>query len=102
MAKLLSLLALMIYTHCLQAQDFGAYQKHVFIHGADTLRYRILYPENYKEHSYPLVIFLHGAGERGNDTQIILQRHSPFADKPTSNYLQKRHAMFPYGSFTVR
>ncbi|WP_304233750.1 prolyl oligopeptidase family serine peptidase [Jiulongibacter sediminis] len=32
------------------------------------LKYRILYPENYNaSEQYPLVLFLHGAGERGDD-----------------------------------
>jgi predicted peptidase len=34
------------------------------------LPYRILYPENYdKTKKYPLVLFLHGAGERGSDNE---------------------------------
>jgi predicted peptidase len=37
------------------------------------LPYRILYPANYNpKTSYPLVLFLHGAGERGNDNEIQL------------------------------
>lgn len=39
----------------------------------DTLNYRILWPENFSEDaSYPLVLFLHGAGERGSDNQSQL------------------------------
>jgi len=35
-----------------------------------TLPYRILYPDNYdKSKKYPLILFLHGAGERGNDNE---------------------------------
>lgn len=35
-----------------------------------TLPYRILYPANYDStKKYPLVLFLHGAGERGNDNE---------------------------------
>ncbi len=39
----------------------------------DTLRYRILYPDNDPLRSTPLVIFLHGAGERGSDNQAQLK-----------------------------
>ena len=35
-----------------------------------VLPYRILYPENYdKNKKYPLLLLLHGAGERGNDNE---------------------------------
>jgi predicted peptidase len=51
-----------------QITDFSLYQKKVYIHKSDTLPYRILLPLHYdKLKSYPLVIFLHGSGERGND-----------------------------------
>jgi predicted peptidase len=53
------------------AQDLSLYQKQTFISSRkDTLTYRILFPENYdKKKKYPLVLFLHGAGERGNDNE---------------------------------
>lgn len=39
----------------------------------DTLRYRIMFPEVMTADSvYPLVLFLHGAGERGNDNTAQL------------------------------
>jgi predicted peptidase len=70
MKKLAPLFTLLLCIHFSQGQDLGAYKKELFIRGKDTLRYRILYPENYKkEKPYPLVVFLHGAGERGNDNQ---------------------------------
>ncbi len=37
---------------------------------SETLKYRIYVPSNYDpERSYPLVLFLHGAGERGSDNK---------------------------------
>src|SRR4051794_7928552 len=42
--------------------------------GGKTLPYRLLKPDGYdKDKKYPLVIFLHGAGERGddNDKQLV-------------------------------
>lgn len=55
----------------LSAQDFSPYQKKEYRYAEDkVLPYRILYPENYdKSKKYPLVLFLHGAGERGNDNE---------------------------------
>lgn len=43
----------------------------------DTLKYNILYPQHMKSgKKYPLVLFLHGAGERGNDNEKQLTHGS--------------------------
>src|SRR5712671_5025075 len=39
----------------------------------DTLRYRQLWPDADNMRKYPLVIFLHGSGERGNDNEAQLK-----------------------------
>ncbi|RXK58318.1 phospholipase [Lacibacter luteus] len=53
-----------------QTQDLSLYQKQWFIQYGDTLPYRILLPENYDAtKTYPLVLFLHGRGESGNDNE---------------------------------
>jgi len=53
------------------SQDFSLYQKRYYVNSkSDTLPYRILYPANYdKTKKYPLILFLHGGGERGNDNE---------------------------------
>lgn len=53
------------------AQDYSLYQKQQYTNAeGKTLPYRILYPKNYdKSKKYPLILFLHGAGERGNDNE---------------------------------
>ena len=39
----------------------------------DTLRYRVMFPEEFTDgKEYPLVLFLHGAGERGSDNTAQL------------------------------
>lgn len=50
---------------------FVPYEKKEFQFGeGKVLPYRILYPENYdRTKKYPLVLFLHGAGERGKDNE---------------------------------
>ncbi|HEV8273067.1 MAG TPA: dienelactone hydrolase family protein [Chitinophagaceae bacterium] len=51
------------------ALDIYEKKEFVFAEGK-TLPYRILYPANYdKTKKYPLLLFLHGAGERGNDNE---------------------------------
>lgn len=53
------------------SQDFILFEKKTFVTTrGDTLPYRILYPENYdKSKKYPLVLFLHGGGEKGRDNE---------------------------------
>ncbi len=61
------------FAQLLHAQDFSLFQQKQFILGNDTLPYRILLPENYDAaKKYPLIFFLHGAGERGNDNKAQL------------------------------
>jgi predicted peptidase len=78
---MLTLVLALIITD-LPAQFQHLYEKKEFISGGDTLRYRILYPVNYNaDKKYPLVMFLHGAGERGNDNEAqLLHGGSLFAD----------------------
>lgn len=55
------------------AQDKSLYEKHWLVRGLDTLPYRLLLPPNFDTTKrYPLVLFLHGAGERGRDNEAQL------------------------------
>jgi predicted peptidase len=58
------------------------YQKKLFLNQGDTLQYRIMYPPDFDETvRYPLLLFLHGAGERGNDNEKqLVHGASLFAD----------------------
>jgi predicted peptidase len=56
------------------AQDLKAYTAETYVHGEDTLSYRMLLPVNFDPaKSYPLLIFLHGSGESGSDNQSQLK-----------------------------
>jgi predicted peptidase len=57
----------------LHAQDMSLYKKRSLIINGDTLLYRILFPENFvKGKKYPVIVFLHGIGERGTDNELQL------------------------------
>jgi len=64
-------LALPVLSH---AQSTGKFEKGLYALKKDTLPYQILMPENFDpQKKYPLVIVLHGAGERGNDNQAQMK-----------------------------
>lgn len=70
MRTVIFLLALCFCGTVVLAQDKSQYEKHWFVKDGDTLPYRLLLPENYDaKKKYPLVLFLHGAGERGSDNE---------------------------------
>lgn len=55
------------------AQHYGKFQKYWFIRDADTLPYRLLLPAHYDSSKQsPLIIFLHGSGERGDNNSSQL------------------------------
>ncbi|MCJ8212019.1 prolyl oligopeptidase family serine peptidase [Mucilaginibacter sp. RS28] len=73
----LAILALMI---CLLqsfvslAQDLSKFDKGLYVNKKDTLAYRILMPQNFDPtKKYPLVLVLHGSGERGKDNEAQLK-----------------------------
>ena len=56
-----------------QTKDRLAFDRGTFIEKGDTLPYRILFPLDFNPaKKYPLVIVLHGAGERGNNNESQL------------------------------
>ena len=56
----------LIYSVSMMAQD--SFEAGIYHSAGDSLQYRIQYPLNYDEtKEYPLILFLHGAGERGSD-----------------------------------
>jgi predicted peptidase len=59
------------------SQHQQLYESKKFVNGTDTLNYRIMYPKNFSENKqYPVVLFLHGAGERGHDNAAQLTHGS--------------------------
>lgn len=57
----------------LRAQTKDDFKREQFISENDTLNYRILFPDNFSENEkYPVVLVLHGAGERGDDNEAQL------------------------------
>lgn len=69
--KKITVFLLFVFTCSLTlAQDLSSYKKENFITSRDTLKYRILYPENFRpDQKYPVMIFLHGRGESGSDNE---------------------------------
>jgi predicted peptidase len=71
--KLITLFTLIFVSHSIRAQHVLDYRKDVFISATDSLPYRLLYPLNYDQHKkYPIVVFLHGSGQRGSDNESQL------------------------------
>ncbi len=81
--KLLLILSFLTLQLSAQAQDRELFERREFTSEGDTLRYRILYPEGFSEaKEYPLIVFLHGAGERGSDNEAQLTHGSDLFLKP--------------------
>ena len=55
------------------AQPVDDFQDRSYSDGTNSIPYRLFVPTDYDpEQSYPLVLFLHGAGERGSDNRLQL------------------------------
>jgi predicted peptidase len=79
------------------AQDLSLFEKKVFkSKSGQELNYRILYPENYKKsEKYPVMLFLHGAGERGNDNEKQLIHGATLFLDPANREKYPAIVLFP-------
>ena len=67
MKNLLLIIVFLMFSNS-NSQDLELFEKETFEFEKETLSYRILKPLNYNSNKqYPVHLFLHGAGERGND-----------------------------------
>ncbi|MBC7744163.1 MAG: prolyl oligopeptidase family serine peptidase [Flavobacterium sp.] len=83
MRSVIPIILLMTILTSANAQENNEYKADKFIEGTDTLLYRILMPENFDPaKKYPVLLFLHGAGERGNDNEIQLTHGSKLFLQP--------------------
>ncbi len=74
MKKLAALLLLFFSLRQARPQDFSAYQNGIFSGKESELKYRILFPASFdSSKKYPLIIFLHGAYEKGTDNEAQLR-----------------------------
>ncbi|HRF37958.1 MAG TPA: hypothetical protein PK198_04145, partial [Saprospiraceae bacterium] len=81
----------------LSAQDLSAYERRLYINAdGDSLPYRILFTEGYAAgKSYPLILVLHGAGERGNDNEMQLVHGAKMFLKPEVRAKYPAIVVFP-------
>jgi len=93
--KILSIFVLLAIALSVYAQD--GYSKESFISSkGDTLLYRLLKPESPKSgKKYPLVVFLHGAGERGSDNEAQLVHGSGMFLNPANREKYPAYVIFP-------
>ncbi|MEM1340197.1 MAG: alpha/beta hydrolase-fold protein [Bacteroidota bacterium] len=67
---LLAMCIPVIWCFRLNAQDLSAYTKEEFVQDSGVLPYRLLLPKDFDPtRRYPLILVLHGSGERGNDNE---------------------------------
>lgn len=70
---IVNILTIFLFSLKVQAQE-NKFEKKVFTaESGEVLNYRFLFPDYSKDIKYPLVIFLHGSGERGNDNTAQLK-----------------------------
>lgn len=76
---------------------YKAFEKKSFVYAKDkNLPYRILYPENYdRNKKYPLILVLHGAGERGNDNEKQLMHGAKMFLTPENRTQYPAIVVFP-------
>lgn len=91
-------LTVFFLSNCLivYGQHTGLFQHKVFAHENQSLPYRILFPDDFDPAlPYPLILFLHGSGERGNDNEKQLIHGGSFFSADTNRQNYPAIVLFP-------
>jgi len=65
--------AIVLLSSNIMSQDTSAYLKRTYQKDGGIMPYRILLPQDFNpKNKYPLILILHGSGERGNDNEAQL------------------------------
>lgn len=92
----IGLLVMLAIPWMIGAQAGQLYKKEQYVAKGDTLPYRIMWPVDFDETKvYPLVLFLHGAGERGNDNESQLAHGSTLFSSPENRERFPAIVIFP-------
>jgi predicted peptidase len=87
---------LLCLTPLVQAQQDSPYEVRSLIAQGDTLPYRLLLPDGFDaSRKYPLVLFLHGGGERGSDNEKQLTHGSGLFTDPLNRGAFPAVVLFP-------
>lgn len=108
MKNLVSTLIVFLFTFSAYSQT--NYEKELFISSkGDSLLYRLLRPTKVDDgKKYPLILFLHGAGERGNDNQKQLTHGAQMFLNPVNQEKYPAYVLMPqcpikdYWAYTER
>ncbi len=95
MRNLVSIWLLLFTGLFVRAQGLSAYQKNIFTDYGAELPYRFLSPEGDSNKKFPLIIFLHGAYERGNDNEAQLNIGGRFFLRDSIRQKYPAYVLFP-------
>lgn len=97
MRFVLTFIAVCMLSFVCRAQDQSEFKRETFVSSSGlSLPYRILFPENYdKTKKYPVVLFLHGAGERGENNESQLVHGSKLFLDPANRKAYPAIVIFP-------
>jgi predicted peptidase len=95
MKRLLLIVCIIAIASATRAQDFSVYNKQYFRDGDKELPYRLLSPSIEPGKKYPLIIFLHGAFEKGNDNESQLNIGGRFFMRDSIRKNYPAYILFP-------
>ncbi|MBE0662731.1 MAG: dienelactone hydrolase family protein [Bacteroidales bacterium] len=95
-SSIIIVLLTVLFNYPVKAQIARNFEPRVYHNNIDSLPYRIMFPENFDPLlKYPLILFLHGAGERGNNNESQLIHGGRFFASDTNRQNYPSIVVFP-------